>query len=188
MKYFTACGNSAAYCSFVVYPRSNVSSHDYRRGEWHVWTQTDKEGESRRVPPFELRGGVKATRVDALQARVPHLLNDARGDPIMRLALRSRRGHVQYVNGAVQRCGDTSISSGSIRISEGGNNNVTKKTHTPAALDSHCARPVAFADWRGMRRWSVRSERRSSQDSSEPIMLPRNVRMCHSFTEKEGGT
>ena len=48
--------------------------------------------------------------------------------------------------------------------------------------------PVAFADWRGTRRWSVRSERRSSQDSSEPIMLPRNVRMCHSFTEKEGGT
>lgn len=81
------------------------------------------------MPPFELRGGVKATRVDALQARVPHLLNDARGDPIMRLALRSRRGHVQYVNGAVQRCGDTSISSGSIRISEGGNNNVTKNTY-----------------------------------------------------------
>ena len=41
---------------------------------------------------------------------------------------------------------------------------------------NHWASSVADADWRGTRRCKVLKERRSNQDSSEPIMLPKKVR------------
>ena len=63
--------------------------------------------------------------------------------------------------------------------------NRTRSVHradalTPAARLSHPASAVAFSDWRGTRRCSVRRERRRSHDSREPIMFPRNVRWFHS--------
>ena len=43
-------------------------------------------------------------------------------------------------------------------------------------VSNHWASSVAEADWRGTRRCRVLKERRSNQDSSEPIMLPTKVR------------
>ena len=43
-------------------------------------------------------------------------------------------------------------------------------------VSNHWASSVAEADWRGTRRCKVLKERRSNQDSSEPIMLPKKVR------------
>ena len=48
---------------------------------------THEDGESRVPAALELRLWVVPARVDALQARVPHLLDDARGDAVVRLSL-----------------------------------------------------------------------------------------------------
>lgn len=50
---------------------------------------------------LELRRRIEPPRVNALQTRMPNLLNDACGDPIMRFALGRRQSRIQYVTGAV---------------------------------------------------------------------------------------
>ena len=53
-------------------------------------------------------------------------------------------------------------------------------------VSNHWASSVAEADWRGTRRCKVLKERRSNQDSSEPIMLPKKVRSHWSCNHSSG--